>query len=190
MAPPSARVWTVPNVLSFLRLATVPVFVWLFLSGRENAGVLLYGIAAWTDFFDGYIARRTGQVTDLGKLLDPVADRVFIVALAVMLIARGTLPWWLGAAIIGRDVLVAIAFPLLERRGVERIQVNFVGKSATASLLIGLTWLAYSETTWPGRGFADEVGIGFVVWGALLYWVAAVLYSREARGKLREMEQR
>src|ERR671918_764728 len=91
------RLLTIPNLLSFGRLATVPVFVWLFVSGREDAAVILYAVAAWTDFFDGFIARRTHSVTELGKLLDPLADRVFIVALALALVARGTLAWGEGS---------------------------------------------------------------------------------------------
>src|SRR5919106_1769508 len=91
------RLLTIPNLLSFGRLATVPVFVWLFVSGRENAAVIVYAVAAWTDFFDGFIARRTHSVTELGKLLDPLADRVFIVALALALVARGTLAWGEGS---------------------------------------------------------------------------------------------
>src|ERR671918_1908651 len=100
------RLLTIPNLLSFGRLATVPVFVWLFVSDREDAAVIVYAVAAWTDFFDGYIARRTHSVTELGKLLDPLADRVFIVALALALLRRGALPSWLGGVIIVRDVAV------------------------------------------------------------------------------------
>jgi cardiolipin synthase (CMP-forming) len=182
------RVLTIPNILSFLRLGSVPVFVWLFVTGRENAAVILYMVAAWTDFLDGYIARRFGQVSELGKLMDPLADRVMIVALAIALVAREALPWWLAAAIIGRDVLILSAFPALERKGVERIRVNFVGKCATAALLSGLTWLAISET---GFVWADELGVaGMIatVIGAILYWVAAVMYAGQAMASLRDLK--
>jgi cardiolipin synthase (CMP-forming) len=165
--------------LSALRLASVPVFIGLFVSGNEEAAVILYAVGAWTDFFDGYIARHTGQVTQLGKLLDPLADRVFIVALAVALVATEALPLILALVVIVRDIAVLTAFPLLERRGMERIQVNFVGKSATAGLLVGLTLLAYAETSWPAGAAAHDVGIAITVFGAILYWAAAVLYGRE-----------
>ena len=180
----SDRVLTVPNVLSALRLASVPVFIWLFATDRENAAVILYGAGAWTDFFDGYIARRLGQVTELGKLLDPLADRVFIIALAVALVIRDVLPMWLFLTIVARDVLILIAFPLLEKRGVARIRVNFTGKTATASLLFGLTLLAWSETTFPLQQYADEIGMTFTVLGAVLYWVAAGMYAQQARSAL------
>lgn len=183
----SDRILTVPNVISFARLASVPVFVWLFVSGRENAGWLLYAAGAWSDFFDGFIARRTNQVSELGKILDPVADRVLIIALAVALVARDVLSWPLALVIIARDVLIVAFAPLLERRGMQRIAVNFVGKTATASLLTGLTLLAYSETTFPWASSGDDVGIWFTIVGAVLYWVAGALYAREASRRLRDL---
>ena len=181
------RVLTLPNVLSAVRLASVPVFLWLFLTERENAAVVIYGAGALSDFFDGYIARRTGSVTELGKLLDPLADRVFIVALAIALVARRSLPWPLALAVLARDLLVLSLFPLLERRGVERIQVNFVGKCATAALLTGLTWLALTETTFTWVDLGRGPGIALIGIGAVLYWVAAFLYAREARERLQAL---
>lgn len=182
-----AGLWTIPNVLSFLRLGSVPVFVWLFVSGSEDAAVILYAVGAWTDFFDGVIARRFDQVSEIGKLLDPLADRIMIVALVVALVARDALPLWIAIAIVARDVLLLSVFPLLERRKVPRIAVNFTGKSATASLLFGLTSLAYGETTFPGSGAGDEIGGAFTVLGTVLYWAAAVLYALAARDRIRAM---
>lgn len=171
---------TIPNVISFARLAAVPVFVWLFTTGREGAAVILFGAAAWTDFLDGYVARRTGAVSELGRLLDPLADRIFIIAIAIALVARGTLAWWLAAAVIARDLIVLGAFPLLEKRGIERLRVNFVGKTATLLLLLGLTLLAWSETTFPATAAAHATGTLVTLAGAVLYWAAGVLYGRAA----------
>jgi cardiolipin synthase len=182
---PDRRLLTVPNALSLLRLTTVPVFVALFVTDRTEAAVILYAVGAWTDFFDGYIARRTGSVTEFGKLLDPLADRVFIVALAVALVATDVLPLWVALVVVVRDVLVLSLFPILEKKGIERIQVNFTGKTATASLLFGLTLLAWSETTFPLNGITRPTGLGFTLAGAALYWVAAGLYAREAAARLR-----
>ena len=186
-AAPDRGLWTVPNALSILRLASVPVFVWLFVSGYEDAAVILYAAGAWTDFFDGVIARKFDQVSEIGKLLDPLADRILIIALVVALVAREVLPLWLALAIVARDLLLLSVFPLLERRKVPRIAVNFTGKSATASLLFGLTALAYAETTFPAQGIADELGITFTALGAILYWAAAVLYAQAARDRIRAM---
>ena len=178
------RVLTVPNALSALRLATVPVFLFLFVTGREEAAVIVYGAGAWTDFFDGYIARRLGQETELGKLLDPLADRIFIVALALALVAVGALSWWLTVAIVARDLLLLGVWPFFERRGVGRIAVNFTGKTATASLLFGLTWLALSETDFAWASFSDVVGTVFVVAGTILYYASAGMYARAAYSRL------
>lgn len=180
------RVLTVPNVLSLVRLGMVPLFVWLFVSEREDLAVAIYAGAAATDFFDGYIARRTGTISELGRLLDPLADRVLIVALVVALVGRDTLSMWLAAAIVLRDVAVLAAWPYLEKRGVARIRVNMTGKTATAALLFGLTWLAISETGFFLAGVGEELGLGFTVMGAALYWVAGAMYGREAMRKLRE----
>jgi cardiolipin synthase (CMP-forming) len=182
---PDRRLLTVPNVLSLLRLTTVPVFVFLFVTDRTEAAVILYAVGAWTDFLDGYIARRTGSVTEFGKLLDPLADRIFIVALAVALVAAEVLPLWMALVVIVRDALVLSLFPIFERRGIERIQVNLTGKTATATLLFGLTLLAWSETTFPLNGVARPAGLGATLAGAALYWVAAGLYAREVAARLR-----
>lgn len=191
-APPAepattTRILTIPNVLSFTRLATVPIFVWLFVSGREDAAVILYVAGAWSDFFDGYIARRTNSVSELGKLLDPLADRVFIAALVVALVVRDALPWWLALAIVGRDLLLLSLFPILERRKIERIAVNRMGKAATAALLLGLSLLALSETSLPGARSVDAPGMVAVAVGAALYWGATYLYGREAIKKLQAL---
>lgn len=185
--PGTDRLLTVPNVISLGRLASVPLFVWLFVSGRENLAVALYAVGALTDFFDGYIARRTNSVSELGKLLDPLADRIFIVALAVALVARQVLPLWLAVAIIARDLLLVSLFPLLDRRGIERIRVNLVGKSATAALLFGLTWLAISETGFFLADIGDEIGMTMTALGALLYWIATFMYAQQARVRLRDL---
>lgn len=185
-SPDTDRILTIPNVLSILRLATVPFFVWLFVSGRENVAVAIYAVAAWTDFFDGYIARRTGTVSELGRLLDPLADRVFIIALVVALVGRDVLDLWLAVAIVLRDVIVVAGFPYLEKRGVARIRVNLVGKTATAALLFGLTCLAISETGFFLASIGDELGLGFTVGGAVLYWIAGAMYVLEARTRLKK----
>ncbi|MGH2699485.1 MAG: CDP-alcohol phosphatidyltransferase family protein [Actinomycetota bacterium] len=184
------RVLTVPNLLSALRLATVPVFLYLFVTGREGAAVVLYAIGALTDFFDGYIARSLGQVSEVGKLLDPLADRVFIIALTLALVAVGALRWWLAVAIVARDVVLLSVWPLFERRGVGRIEVNFTGKTATAFLFIGLTWLALSETDFVSATFSTTVGLVFIVAGTVLYYLAAGMYARTAYSRIKSPPER
>ena len=174
------RIVTVPNVLSVVRLGSVPVFVWLFVTDRRDGAVILYALGASTDFFDGWIARRYDQVSELGKLLDPLADRVFIAALVVALVATDVLEWWLAAAILGRDILILSLYPVVQRAVLTKIRVNFVGKCATAALLVGLTGLAISETS-LSWGEALEMPAEVFVWvGAVLYWVSGGLYARDA----------
>ncbi|HYN35350.1 MAG TPA: CDP-alcohol phosphatidyltransferase family protein [Actinomycetota bacterium] len=184
----STRILSVPNVLSFVRLATVPLFIWLFVDDQRNLAVAIYAAGAWTDFFDGYLARRLNQVTELGKLLDPLADRIFIVALAVALVATEALPLWLALGIVARDVLLLAAFPFVDKKGIRRIRVTFAGKTATAALLFGLTLIAYSKTTFPGANQPDEVGFAFVLGGAILYWITAFQYAREAIEVIKESD--
>jgi len=184
-----SRILTIPNVLSFARLASVPVFVALIISGREEAGVIIFTVGAASDFFDGFIARRFGQVSELGRLLDPLADRVLIVALCIALVARDVLPLWLTLAIIARDLILLSFWPALEKKGVERIRVNLVGKAATASLLVGLSLLAFSLTDWAVADAARPVGNGFTWLGALLYWAAGSMYAREAYIKLQSLKR-
>ncbi len=183
---PSSNWATLPNALSLARLGTAPVFLRLFLTDREDAAVILYGAGAVTDFWDGYLARRTHSVSKLGTLLDPVADRVFIATLAGALVSRGDLAPWLGLSIVGRDVLVVAGFGVLERHGIPRVAVNRTGKVATAGLLLGLSLLAVSTTSFvPGDG-PRRLGVVATTSAAGLYWIAGMMYAKEARGRVRE----
>ncbi|CAN5186499.1 hypothetical protein BH20ACT22_BH20ACT22_13370 [soil metagenome] len=181
---PSSRWATLPNALSLVRLGTAPVFLRLFLTGREDAAVVRYGDGAVTDFWDGYLARRTHSVSKLGTLLDPVADRVFIATLAGALVSRGDLAPWLALSIVGRDVLVVAGFGVLERRGIGRIAVNRTGKAATATLLLGLSLLAASATSFVEGDGARRPGALATTLGTGLYWIAGMMYAREARDRL------
>jgi cardiolipin synthase len=174
------RILTIPNILSFLRLASVPVFVALFVSERVDAAVILYTVGATSDFWDGWIARRFDQVSELGKLLDPLADRVFIAALVVALVATDVLPLWVSLAIVGRDVAILAVYPFVQRGAVAKIRVSFVGKCATAALLVGLTGLAITETSLSWGYLLEEPAWVMVGIGAILYWVSGAMYAREA----------
>lgn len=178
------RIWTIPNLISFARLLLIPVFVWAFLTGRNVLGTVIVVTIGSTDWVDGFVARRFDQVSRLGKLLDPLADRFAIVAVLVVFTIKGVLPLVLAAALLLRDLLVAVAFPILEAKGMERIPVNRTGKAATFSIFVGLSLLALALAA-PGLGeVAHAVGIGALVLGAVLYWVATVQYVGEVRCRL------
>jgi cardiolipin synthase len=177
------RVWTIPNLLSLLRLLGVPVFLWLALGPEADGwafGVLAF--AGVSDYLDGKIARRFGQTSRLGVLLDPAADRLYILATIAALAARGIIPVWLAVAIPGRDLLLATTVPLLRRRGYGfALPVNFVGKAATLNLLYAFPLLLLSTGSGWLAAVARPVGWAFVAWGAALYWWAGWLYLVQVR---------
>lgn len=187
------RVLTVPNAISFARLLLVPVFLWLYLAGSVLPAMIVLAVVGTSDWVDGFVARATGQVSVLGKLLDPLADRVVIVAVLVAYGAKGTVPWWLVGVIVARDVLIMASFAALERRGIPRLAVNRTGKRATASLFTGMGLVSVSVVMHVSgiatlRSDASGVrlaGLVLLGLGAVLYWAAAALYAREARVLLR-----
>src|SRR6185437_13543957 len=136
---PMGRVWTVPNLISMARLAGVPVFLWLVLGPRSAVAdwwaVGLLIAAGLSDWLDGKIARALGQTSRLGQLLDPAADRLYIVATVIALAVRAIIPWWLVIALAVREVVMAVVLLVLRRHGWGSLQVSFVGKAATLALL-------------------------------------------------------
>ena len=180
----STRVLTVPNLISLARLALVPVFFWLFVTRTNDAvAFALLVVVGSTDWVDGFVARRTGQVSVLGKILDPVADRVAIVAILLAFLFRGTIPIAVALVILVRDALVALVFPILEARGYPRIPVNFVGKAGTAAIYVGAGTAAASLVL---QSLAINFAAIVLLWiGAGLYWVAGILYVGEIRKLLR-----
>jgi cardiolipin synthase len=183
------RVLTVPNLLSFSRVALVPVFLWLLLVPREPWADLLalfiLGLSAFTDWLDGFLARRWNQISRVGQLLDPVADRLYIVATVVAFVARDIIPWWFAGLIILRDVVLALVIPVLRRYGLGPLPVHFLGKAATFNLLYALPLLLLGELDGSLGTVALVFGWAFAIWGVALYWVAAVLYLEQARRLIR-----
>lgn len=181
---PYARVLTVPNLISAARLGLVPVFVWLFATRTNDAAALaVLVILGGTDWVDGFVARRTGQVSAVGKVLDPLADRVAVLVVVSALTLRGTISWVLAVAILGRDAIVAIVFPILEARGIPRVPVNRVGKTATGAIYLGVG-LAVGSLV--GNAGMHAAGTAFLTIGAVLYWIAGVMYVAEIRRRLRD----
>src|SRR5580658_6027944 len=137
--PPGDRILTIPNAISVARLIGVPVFLWLVLGLRSQTGdwwaVGLLIAAGASDWLDGKIARALNQQSQLGQVLDPAADRLYIVATVVALAIRGIIPWWLVAVLGSREVVLAVMLAVLRRRGWGALQVSFAGKAATACLL-------------------------------------------------------
>jgi cardiolipin synthase len=183
--PTLDRIWTVPNLISFTRLLLVPAFIWAFLTSRDILGAVLLVVIGSTDWVDGFVARKFDQVSELGKLLDPVADRIAIVAVLVVFAVKEVLPVPLAAVLLLRDLIVAVAFPILERRGMERIPVNRTGKWATAAIFTGVSLLAGALASSGSLADAAQTGgLAFLSVGAVLYWAAGFLYVGEVRRRL------
>ena len=180
------RVWTLPNVLSFLRLAGVPLLLWLILGPQaDGLAVLVLALGGITDWLDGYLARAWHQTSRVGQLLDPIADRLYILAVLIGLALREIVPWWLVVIVVGRDVFIALLVPVLKTRGYSSLPVHFVGKVATFSLLYAfpLVLLGSGEEGW--HQVAWVVGWAFAIWGTALYWYAGVLYALQTVRLLR-----
>lgn len=178
----SPRVLTVPNLLSSLRIALIPLFVVLIVDHDTTMwGLLLFALVAATDWVDGLLARRLGQVSELGKVLDPTADRLAMAAGLIALAVRDVFPWWAAALILVRDaVVLAVGVGLLIGRRV-RIDVRPIGKVATFTLMSSVVWIS-----WGNLGYALEdaaLALGWVSFavGIVEYYVAAALYMGDLR---------
>lgn len=168
---------TVPNAVSLVRILLIPVVVWLlWTEGTEAWGIGLLVLLVSTDWADGQIARRTGQVTDVGKILDPVADRLILAAALITLVVRDAFPLWAAALIIVRDVLV-LGVGLVFMAGKKiRIDVRFIGKAATFMLMAAIPLIAWGNFGLPAAWFTSFVGWPLFVAGCAAYYAAAWLY--------------
>src|SRR6266851_3475166 len=182
---PQARVVTIPNAISVARLAGVPVFLWLVLGVRSQAGdwwaVGLLMAAGLSDWLDGKIARALNQQSRLGEVLDPAADRLYIVATIIALAVRSIIPWWLVIVLAAREVVLGIVLLVLRRHGFGALKVSFVGKAATLALLYAFPLLFLGSHQSSYAQVAQVFGWAFALWGTALYWWAAALYIEQAR---------
>jgi cardiolipin synthase len=137
-------------------------------------------VSGFTDYLDGKLARAWGQTSRLGELLDPVADRLYILATLVAFVIRDIIPWWLAAILVGRDVVLAAVIPVLRWAGSGPLPVHFLGKAATANLLYAFPLLLIGDDTGAVATLADVFGWAFVIWGTGLYVCAGVLYLGQA----------
>src|SRR5687768_13545158 len=141
----SDRILTVPNLLSFLRLALLPLVYWDLVNGREARAFWVAVFVTWSDFFDGYIARRFDQVTKLGRLLDPISDRVLVAVLLVGMVVADILPLWALLLVAVRDVVILVGGVVLVGRGLAPPAVTRVGKTATFGLMLALTLFVFAR---------------------------------------------
>jgi cardiolipin synthase len=180
----STRVLTLPNAISLVRIAMIPVFWALIVDEDTSAwGIAVFGAVVATDWVDGAIARRTGQVSALGQVLDPVADRLAIAAGLLALVVRGAFPLWAAVLVLARDVAVLLAAIVLATKGV-RIDVRWIGKIATFGLMIAIPAISWGTLgLWPA---AAALAIGWLVYAVSIveYYVAAGIYAVDLRRAL------
>jgi cardiolipin synthase len=187
----NTRVWTVPNLLSMARLAGVPVFLWLVLGPEADGWALgLLMLSGFTDYLDGYLARRFNQTSALGEILDPVADRFYILAVVIALALRDIIPWWVAVILPLRDLLLWGLVPLLRTRGYSALPVHFLGKAATFNLLYAFPLLLLGDGDGAVATLAQLFGWALALWGIGLYWWAGVLYAWQVRKLLATTEPR
>src|SRR5437867_2158319 len=181
----SSAIITVPNALSVARILLIPAFVWLIVDHRTTfGGLLLFGLVISTDWIDGYVARRTGQISELGTVLDPTADRLAIAAGLVALVVRGAFPLWAALLVLVRDVPILLAGVMLVVTRRIRIEVRFIGKVATFSVVAAIGLIAWGNLGYPFPAAARAVGWCMYAVAIVEYYVAAALYAEDLRRAL------
>ena len=181
---------TVPNALSVLRLLGVPVFLWLLLGPHDDLIALaLLVFSGATDWLDGKLARWLNQMSKLGALLDPAADRLYIFATLVAFVLRGIVPWWLAALLVARDVAVGLCLPLLRRAGYRPPEVHYIGKGATFALLYAFPLMLLAQGSFEAAVIARPIGYAFVIWGSALYVWSGLLYVAQVVIAVRRPER-
>ena len=181
------RILTAPNVITMVRLLCIPLYLWLlFGAHRQIAAAVLLAVLGATDWVDGFVARRYGQVSTFGKVLDPTADRILVGTAVISIMIYGAVPLWFGLATIAREVLVSAMVLLLASLGAARIDVLWVGKAGTFGLMFAYPTFLLGDGT---AGWQEPIRI--IAWvtglvGLGLAWWAAGSYIGPARRALRQ----
>ena len=175
------RVLTVPNLISFLRICSIPYLAWLITKNHMILALIVLAISAFSDCIDGYIARRWNQVSKLGQILDPIADRLLIIFSTIALAIAKIIPWWALVLVVLRDVIMAALVVLLAQHDYGPLPVNFVGKAGTALIMLAIVSLmiVYAVST-EAMFVLYAAAIACGIWGIVLYWYAGLLYYRQA----------
>ena len=180
------RVWTLPNALSVLRLLGVPLFLWLLLGPEADGWALVVlMVSGLTDWLDGKLARWLNQGSRLGALLDPAADRLYIVAALVALSLRDIVPAWLVAVLLGRELVLGVALLVLRRYGYPPLQVHYLGKAATLLLLYAFPGLLLAYGSNPVAAVAEPIAWALTIWGTVLYVFPGAFYLVQVAGVVR-----
>ncbi len=184
-------IWTLPNAVSAVRLLGVPLFLWLVLGPEADVlALIVLMFSGFTDWLDGYLARRLNQTSKLGEILDPVADRLYILAVVIGLGFREIVPWWVVIILPLRDAFLWCLVPFLRTRGYSALPVHFLGKAATFNLLYAFPLLFVGDGTTTIATLGKVFGWAFAIWGIGLYWWAGLLYAWQVRKLLADEDRR
>ncbi len=145
---PKENIWNVPNLLTMLRMALIGVFIWLFSGAHYLWALAVFLLAGATDVLDGYIARKHNLITNFGKLMDPLADKLMLITALICLMTIGRVPVWAVAVVAGKELIMVIGGSLLLRRGIV-VQAQFLGKAATALFLLAVVATFFHDTLAP-----------------------------------------
>jgi cardiolipin synthase len=180
------RIWTIPNALSVLRLLGVPLFLWLLLGPHADVWALVVlAVSGFTDWADGVLARRLNQTSQFGAMLDPFADRLYILATLAGLVLRHVIPLWLAVVLVARDLILGVALTFLRRAGYLPPAVHYLGKAATFCLLYAFPLLLLGLYHGPVATAAKACAWAFTVWGTALYLWAGAVYLTQIVGLVR-----
>jgi cardiolipin synthase len=187
----AGQILTVPNAISFARLLGVPLFLYLFLGAHADvAAIVVLAVGGTSDWIDGYVARRLRQVSRLGELLDPLVDRLYILATLFAFTVREVVPWQFTVALLAREALLVGSLLVLRRYGYAPPQVHYVGKTATFLLVAAFPVLLLAATVSGTATVAGIIGWAIAWWGLVLYWVAAALYVYQTATLVRAARRR
>ena len=172
---------TVPNVISGLRILGVPLFLYLILGPQADGWALVVLlVSSATDWLDGKLARWLDQMSRFGALLDPMADRLYMIAIPIAFAARGIIPWWLVGVLLAREVLLAATLPVYRSRGLGPPEVHYLGKAATFALMIALPVMLAGFGESPLAAVLFPWGWALMIWGVALYVWTGILYLLQA----------
>lgn len=177
---PRDIIFTIPNFISLLRLISIPLIAYMIYTDRKWAALIILALSALSDWLDGFLARRMHQISKIGQLLDPLADRLLIFCSVLVFGMAGLLPWWLLIAIGLRDLVMLIEVLVIAQFGYGPLPVHFAGKTGTALLMIAIPALIVADL---GQGYIFAslhlAAVACSIWGVVLYWVAGLIYLKQ-----------
>lgn len=180
--------WTLPNALSVLRLLGVPLFLYLLLGPHADGwAIVVLMVSGVTDYLDGKLARLLNQTSKLGALLDPAADRLYVLSTLIAFVLRDVVPWWLAALIVARDLVLLCTVPLLRGRGLRVLPVHYLGKAATFCLLYAFPLLLLAKDDSVLATVSAPIAYALTIWGTAMYLWAGILYLVQVRLVLRDL---